>query len=79
MDERRLARFVEFLVIGIGMGVVEDVVAIAVTTDAAITPATIGVVVLVAFPFAFLSELVVDHPAFEYFERLVESAFASAR
>ncbi|MEF8902910.1 MAG: hypothetical protein V5A29_03090 [Haloarculaceae archaeon] len=49
------------------MGVTEDVIAIAMTTDVEISPEMVGVVV-VALPFAVLSELVVDHPAFGYFE-----------
>jgi len=55
------------------MGVTEDVIAIAMTTDVEISPEMVGVVV-VALPFAVLSELVVDHPAFGYFEQLVKHA-----
>ncbi|MFB6153890.1 MAG: hypothetical protein ABEJ27_06525 [Halodesulfurarchaeum sp.] len=72
MDRERAGRVLEFLVIGVLMGVTEDVIAITVTTDAALTPATIGIVVVVAIPFAVLSELVVDHPTFVYFERVVD-------
>lgn len=74
MDSQRIARFIEFLFIGIGMGVTEDIIAIAVTTDADITPEMIGIAVVVALPFAVLSELVVDHPAFGYFEQMIEHA-----
>lgn len=42
------------------MGVPEDLIAIAVTTEVEITPEMIGVVVAVSLPFAVLSELVVD-------------------
>lgn len=59
------------------MGVTEDVIAITVTTDAEITVEAVGVVLLVAIQFAFRSELVVDHPGFGYFERVVERAAAN--
>lgn len=55
------------------------VVAIVVTTDATITPGTVGVVVLVAVPFAVASELVVEHPSFRYFERAVGRLAAGRR
>lgn len=74
MDAERVARFVEFLIIGIMMGVTEDIIAIMVATDAEVTVEMVGIIVLVAVPFAALSELVVDNPAFGYFERFVERA-----
>lgn len=73
LDPQRIARFIEFLVIGIVMVVTEDIITIGVKTDVAISPEVVGVVV-VALPFAVLSELVVDHPAFGYFEQLVKHA-----
>jgi hypothetical protein len=54
------------------MGVTEDIIAIAVTTDAEITPETLGIVLFIVVPFAIVSELVVDHPTFGYFERVAE-------
>lgn len=72
MGPQRIARLIEFLVIGIVMGVTEDIIAIAVTTDVEISPEMVAIIVTVALPFAVLSELVVDHPAFGYFEQLVE-------
>jgi hypothetical protein len=62
LDPQRIARFIT-----------EDIIAIGVTTDVAISPEMVGVVV-VALPFAVLLELVVDHPAFGYFEQLVKHA-----
>lgn len=61
---QRLIRFLEFLVIGVAMGLVEDLLAILLATDAEITPHVIIIVLIVAIPFAALSELVVDHPRF---------------
>lgn len=72
MDAQRVGRFIEFLVIGIVMGVTEDVIAIAVATEATITLEIIGIIILVAIPFAAVSELIVDHPAFGVFEQIVE-------
>lgn len=63
MTRKRL-RILEFLLIGVAMGVVEDVIAIMFATDAQIDWNVIWVVVAVAIPFAFISEVIVDHPRF---------------
>ena len=60
----RVERFLEFLIIGLVMGVSEDLLAVWLTTDAPITWPMFGIVVLVALPFAFVSEFIVDHPKF---------------
>jgi hypothetical protein len=57
-------RILEFLLIGVIMGLGEDLLAIVVATDAHIDLDVIWVVLLVAIPFAFISEVVVDHPKF---------------
>lgn len=57
-------RFYEFLFIGVLVGVIEDLIAIYFATDASIDPRMIFIVFLIALPFAFLSEIVVDHPKF---------------
>lgn len=62
MDYGRIERFTEFLVIGVALGTVEDVIAVRLATGQPITPRTVAVIVLVAIPFAAFSELVVDHP-----------------
>lgn len=72
MDAKQVARFVEFLVIGSMMGVTEDITAINVATDAEDAVEMIGNILVVALPFAGLSELLVDNPAFGDVERLVE-------
>ena len=54
----------EFLIIGVTFGLAEDLLAIAIVSDAKIDLRVIGMVLLVAIPFAMLSELVVDHPRF---------------
>ncbi len=57
-------RLIEFLFIGIIMGTAEDLLAILFATDAHIDARVFVVVILVALPFAFISEIVVDHPRF---------------
>ena len=65
MSRRRcLIRFLEFFVIGVGFGLGEDLIAIHFATDAEITMQTVYITLLVAFPFAIFTELIVDHPAF---------------
>jgi hypothetical protein len=61
---RVLIRFLEFFIIGILMGVSEDLIAIHFATDAAITPYVFKVALLVALPFAVISELLVDSKIF---------------
>lgn len=77
MDHGRLKRLLEFFVIGIIFGVTEDVLAVLIATDAELTFELVGVVVLIAIPFAILSELVVDHPRFLHFDRLAMRLRAS--
>lgn len=68
MKRRHIARFLEFLVIGIVMGVTEDLIAIRLTTDEPFTLEMVVVVVLVAIPFAAFAELVIDHEEINPFE-----------
>ena len=60
----RTERLMEFLVIGLAMGICEDLLAVWLTTGEPITWSVFGIVFLIALPFAFLSEYVVDHPKF---------------
>ena len=57
----RLGRILEFFIIGVAMGIVEDIIAVTISTGAPITWKVILVVTLVAIPFAIISELVVYH------------------
>ena len=71
MNYKRLEVFLEFLVFGILIGTVEDLIAISLTTEAEITWDVVKIVVLVAIPFAFLGEVLVDKVDFvEIFEKL---------
>ncbi|HEX9722175.1 MAG TPA: hypothetical protein VGA53_02825 [Candidatus Paceibacterota bacterium] len=57
---KRIEVFAEFLVFGIVVGVIEDIIAVKVVANAAITWHTVGVIILIAIPFAVLGEFVVD-------------------
>lgn len=73
MDEKKLRKlkrvevFLEFLVFGIIIGIIEDVIAILITTDARITWHLVGIVLLIAIPFAFIGEILVDRIDFVKF------------
>lgn len=70
MDRRHVERVLEFFVIGVVAGVAEDLIAVRLATGAAIDARVVGIVVLVAIPFAVLSELVVDREDFGVFRRV---------
>ena len=64
-----LEQFVEFFVVGLLIGVAEDLIVIALSTGAAITWHIVGIAALVALPFAAFSELVVDRKdLFDFFK-----------
>lgn len=65
--------FLEFLIFGLIVGVVEDLLAVYLSTGDTITPHIIGIVILVAIPFAILGELVVDKLDFTgLIEKIIE-------
>lgn len=51
----------EFLIFGILIGVAEDLIAVKLATGVSITWGTVGLIVLIAVPFAVLGELVADN------------------
>ena len=57
-------RLLEFLIVGVIMGVAEDLIAVALATGERIDFHVLWIVFLVALPFAIISELIVDHPRF---------------
>jgi hypothetical protein len=65
---KKVIRFLEFAIIGVVMGTFEDSIAVYFVTGEKVTFDTVWIIVLVAIPFAFISEYVVDHPKF--WERL---------
>lgn len=62
VDLERYEKFLEFVFIGVVLGVIEDLIAFYFATDGGftITWETIGIIVLVAVPFAAFSELIID-------------------
>ncbi len=60
----RTLRFIEFILVGVIMGMIEDMIAVWFSTGQPITPRVVGVVFVVAFIFAIISEYIVDHPRF---------------
>lgn len=61
MNPKKLEVAFEFLIFGIFIGIIEDIVAVKLTTGAAITLRTIGIIVLIAIPFAILGEILADN------------------
>ncbi|MBI2033571.1 MAG: hypothetical protein HYT13_00515 [Candidatus Liptonbacteria bacterium] len=64
MSRLKKLRLLEFLIIGVIVGVIEDLIAIFFATETTINFRVFWIVLLVAVPFAFLSEVVVDNPRF---------------
>jgi len=58
MNHKRLETAFEFLIFGIVIGIVEDLLAVVLTTGQPITWTMIGIIVLIAVPFAFLGEYI---------------------
>ena len=54
-------QLLEFFIIGLVMGIAEDIIAVALSTGAIISWKVFLIVTLVAIPFAIISELIVDH------------------
>lgn len=51
----------EFLIFGIVIGIVEDVIAVKLATGASLNWDILVIIVLIAIPFAFLGEVVADN------------------
>lgn len=66
MKKKHLNRFIEFLLIGLGMGIVEDLIAVRVVSNAPINLETVLLIAVIALPFAALSELIVDRKDFAF-------------
>ena len=68
MKHKYKIRLIEFFVIGVLFGIGEDLIAITMATEGVFEWRYLGIAAVVAIPFAFLSEIVVDHPNFwKYF------------
>jgi len=67
--------FSEFLIFGIVVGVIEDLIAVEVVADVKITWHVIGIIVLIAIPFALLGEVLVDRIDFvEVFKKVFKKS-----
>lgn len=64
--------FLQFLFLGIGLGITEDIIAVYLATGAAITWQIIGLITMVAIPFAAFGELVVDRVDIPYLGKKTE-------
>lgn len=64
MNWRRLEVFLEFLIFGVLVGIVEDLIAVKYAADAEITLEILGIVILIAIPFAALGEILIDQVDF---------------
>lgn len=64
MKHKYKIRLIEFFVVGVLFGVAEDLLAITIATEGSFEWKYLGVAAIVAIPFAFLSEIIVDHPNF---------------
>lgn len=60
MSPKKLEVMFEFLLFGIVVGIAEDLLAVKLATGEAITWRVIGIIVLIAIPFAILGEVFVD-------------------
>lgn len=58
---KNMELFLEFLIFGVIMGIVEDLVAINLITGEPFSWAIVGIVTLVTIPFAVIGELIVDY------------------
>lgn len=61
---KRIEVLLEFLIFGIVIGITEDILAVKMTTGEPITLKIIGIVILIAIPFAIIGELFADNVDF---------------
>ena len=69
---KKILFFLQFLLLGIGLGIVEDVIAVYFVTGEPITLKVIQIITLVAIPFAAFGELVVDRVDIPFIGRKTE-------
>jgi hypothetical protein len=73
MNWKKVEVIFEFLIFGIIIGITEDLIAIKFATGEPITLRVIGIVILIAIPFAILGEIVFDRIDFaKIFQRIFE-------
>lgn len=69
---KRLERFTEFLLVGVVLGVIEDMIAVMLVTGESFSMEMLGIVVMVTVPFAAFSELVVDSDEYLIIEKIAK-------
>lgn len=57
-------RILEFIVAGLILDLVENIISIKLTTGADITLNVFWVALMVVVPFAIITEIIIDHPSF---------------
>lgn len=62
----KIHRFLEFFLVGLFIGLLEDILVIKLSTGESITSTMILIAFAVAFPFAVFSELIVDRREFDF-------------
>lgn len=60
MNLKRLEVFLEFLIFGVIMNLIESLIAIVLTTGQHVTLGMVAITILVVIPFAAIGELIVD-------------------
>ncbi|MFB6100288.1 MAG: hypothetical protein ABEK16_03350 [Candidatus Nanohalobium sp.] len=74
MKADHIERFLEFVVVGVVFGTVEDLIAVKLATGEPFTLKMVGIIVAVAVPFAAFSELYIDHPEIRPMRKLAGKA-----
>lgn len=69
---KKLFFFLQFLILGIGLGIVEDLIAVYFATGEGISFRIVGIITVVAIPFAAFGELVVDKVDLPFLNRKAE-------
>lgn len=60
MEPKKVEVMFEFFIFGLIIGIIEDLLAIKLVTGEPITLKAIGIIILIAIPFAILGEIVAD-------------------
>ena len=58
---KKIEVLLEFLIFGIIIGIAEDLIAVTLTTGEPITLRIVGIIILIAIPFAFVGEILADN------------------
>ncbi|MDP4039034.1 MAG: hypothetical protein Q8P57_00420 [Candidatus Pacearchaeota archaeon] len=64
-NRKKLEIFLEFLIFGVIMGVIEDVIALKFATSYSIDSRAIFLAIIIAIPFAFIGEVIIDNKKFK--------------